>query len=67
MCIFHGLLNGMIDPFNSDHFRAGAFRGEDQAGVHRTTVEQNGAGTALALGANFLDPGEAQIVTQKIE
>ncbi len=67
-----GLLEGIESAFRGDSFDGGNFTaftlaGQDQAGVDRPAVEDDGAGAALADSAAFLGPGETEVVPEEIQ
>ena len=58
-CLLHGAeFSSLFKAFDGENFRV--LRGGDcgQAGTRGTTIEQDGAGSALAFAATILGSGE---------
>jgi hypothetical protein len=53
--------------FDRDDLRTFRLHGEDQAGAHRGTIHQHGAGAANAMLAADVGAGQPQLVAQAID
>ena len=49
------------------HFAALTVDGQQEAGVHRAPVDEDGAGATVAHLTHFLGAGEAQIVAERVQ
>jgi len=55
------------ESFDGLDLRADGLQGEHQATVDRPTVDQHGAGAALAVAAAFLGTGQADAIAEGVE
>lgn len=66
------LLDGSEAAFDRDAFDGGEIcpfdlKGRDEAGIDEVSVEQDGAGPALAFAAALLGSGETEILAKDVE
>ena len=55
------------DSFDGGNLPAFTLAGQNQTGVDRPAIKDNGAGAALADAAAFLGAGEMEIIPEKIK
>jgi hypothetical protein len=57
----------LCQPFNGDHRAPADLHGQEMAGEHRLSVQQDRARTTLATVAGTLGPGQIEMVAEHLE
>jgi hypothetical protein len=55
------------DALNRSEFRPLNLRGEDAARIHETAIQDDGAGTAVAVVASLFRTGQSESLAQHFE